>query len=109
MIKTLSHIFVSAAQLTAGLLIVIALGPVTFRCPAAEPVVTDIGPNHKTFQRVTQEALPNGKVRNRSSGFTAMASGLHYMTQEGQWAESQEIIELFQDGAIARQGQIQAI
>jgi len=77
-----------------------------FLATAAEPVVTEIGPHHKTFQRSTQEILSNGKVRNRVSGYTSMAAGLHYLTPEGQWAEAQEVIEMFQDGAIARQGQI---
>jgi len=37
-----------------------------------------------------------------------LATGLHYQ-RDGQWVDSKEEIELFQDGAIARQGQHQVI
>jgi hypothetical protein len=73
-----------------------------------EPTVTERGPHHRVWERSVQENWPGGKVVTRKSGYTEIAVGMHYW-KDGQWLESKELIELFQDGAIARQGQIQAI
>jgi hypothetical protein len=60
------------------------------------PVILDVGPHHKT-------------VQSESGGaYTALADGMHY-ENNGQWVDSKEEIELFQDGAMARQGQHKAV
>jgi hypothetical protein len=38
-----------------------------------------------------------------------VGSGLNYLKENGQWLPSREVIEIFQDGAVARQGQHQVI
>ncbi len=73
-----------------------------------EPVVVERGPHYRVWQRTTKEMLANGGVVTRRSGYTELAVGMHYL-KDGLWTESKEEIELFQDGAIARQGQIHVI
>jgi hypothetical protein len=72
------------------------------------PVVAERGPHHRVMQRTLVETLPHGRTRNKVSSYTELATGMHYW-QDGQWAESREEIELFQDGAIARHAQHQVI
>ena len=73
-----------------------------------EPSVSEIGPHHRVMQRTTSETLPNGRVRTRTSSYTELAVGMHFL-KDGQWQESREVIELFQDGAVARSGAHQVI
>jgi len=79
------HLFVlvSALYLVAS--------PILYAAPNAEPAVLERGAHHKVIQSES------------GATYTAMADGMHYQS-DGQWAESREEIELFQDGAIARQG-----
>ena len=63
----------------------------------------DRGPNHKTWERVISETLPNGKTVTRKSSYVELATGMHYL-KDGQWAESKELIEIVPDGGVARQG-----
>src|SRR6266542_4257699 len=73
-----------------------------------DPVVVERGLNYRIWQRKVDETLANGSVVTRQSGYTEIAVGMHYL-RDGAWTESKEEIELFQDGAIARQGQVQVI
>ena len=57
-----------------------------------EGLVIERGPHHKIIQLESGQRV------------TALADGMHY-DNGGQWAESREEIELFQDGALARRGQ----
>src|SRR5881397_166981 len=75
---------------------------------SSEPVVIERGPHHRVWQRTVQETLADGSTLTRQSGYTEIAVGMHYI-KDGLWTESKEEIELFQDGAVARQGQIQVI
>jgi len=52
---------------------------------------------------------PDGQVVPHVSQYTELASGLHYKNQAGQWVETQEKIEVFPGGAVARQGPQQVI
>src|SRR5262245_42678508 len=80
----------------------------TPKAVSAEPVVVERGQHYRIWQRTVQETLANGDIVTRQSGYTELAVGMHYV-KNGLWTESKEEIELFQDGAIARQGQIQVI
>ena len=72
------------------------------------PAVVERGPNHRVWQRTITSVLPNGRVAERKSSYTELATGLHYW-KDGQWAESKEEIEIFQGAAAARQGPHQVI
>ena len=73
--------------------------------PAA---IIDRGPHHAVHAWETEHQWPDGSMTTMPHRVTEMASGMHYL-KDGQWTLSKEIIEIFQDGAIARQGQHQVI
>src|SRR5437867_4372416 len=77
---------------------------------AASPdlVVVDRGQNYRVWQRTITETLPDGETIQRRGGYVELSPGVHYL-KEGSWAETKELIEIFQDGAIARQGPHQVI
>ena len=71
--------------------------------------VIEAGLNHRVWQRVEWQTLPTGKRIPRFHRYTELASGLHYIDDTGQYAESKEIIEGFPGGAVARYGQTKVI
>lgn len=74
----------------------------------AELVITERGPHHRVIERMIPEVQPDGRVRERKSSYTELATGLHYL-KDGKWEESREEIEIFNGAAVARQGQHQVI
>ena len=76
---------------------------------ATEYRVVDIGANHRVWQRETYEAGPNGQIMTHIHTYHELASGLNYQDANGQWQESQELIEAFPNGAVARKGAYQVI
>lgn len=82
-----------------------------FALPApTEYRVVDRGANHRVWQRETYEQSPDGKIVTHVHSYTELATGLHYRdASTGQWVESQELIEPFSGGAVARYGQHQVI
>ncbi|HEY4414521.1 MAG TPA: hypothetical protein VGO57_02425, partial [Verrucomicrobiae bacterium] len=80
------------------------------KLPAAtEYRVVDLGANHRVWQRETYEQGPGGKVMTHVHSYTELASGMNYQDASGQWQESQELIEAFATGAVARKGAYQVI
>jgi parallel beta-helix repeat protein len=76
---------------------------------ATEYRVVDQGANHRVWQWETDEKLPDGTIIPHVHSYTELASGLNYQDTNGVWVESQELIEAFPAGAVARQGQYQVI
>jgi len=76
---------------------------------ATEYRVVDIGANHRVWQRETYEAGPNGQIMTHIHTYHELASGMNYKDASGQWQESQELIEAFPNGAVARKGAYQVI
>ena len=85
-----------------------AVGPTTLP-KATEYRVVDRGPNHRVWQRETYEAGPKGLIIPHVHKYMELATGMHYKNGLGEWIESKELIEPFNGGAIARQGQYQVI
>jgi hypothetical protein len=72
--------------------------------------IAERGPNHRVWQHVGSWTNELGVVTYATNSYTELATGMHYQDPKtGQWLESQEVIEGFPGGAIARQGQIQMI
>jgi hypothetical protein len=72
--------------------------------------VVERGPNHRVFQQVVSSTDARGRVLYTTNSYTELSSGMHFQDpRSGQWIESQEVIESFPGGAIARQGQVQMI
>src|SRR5689334_20970033 len=72
------------------------------------PVVTTKGPHHRIWQHRERKLLPKGRIIEEVKGYIEIANGLHYQ-KDGQWVETQELFELFENGAIARQGPYQVV
>src|SRR5438093_4022161 len=89
-------------------LLAVPAGAQPLKVVSSDPVVVERGPHYRVWQRTVLETLADGSTLTRQSGYTEIAVGMHYI-KDGLWTESKEEIELFQDGAIARQGQIQVI
>src|SRR5687767_14601811 len=85
----MKHTFVRAIALPACGLILAGL---TLNSAEIAPAVLERGPHHKVLETASGGA------------YTVLADGMHYES-DGQLLESKEEIELFQDGAMARQGQ----
>ena len=76
----------------------------------SEYQVVERGPHHRVWQRVASFTDAQGQVSYATNSYTELASGMHYQDpKSGQWVESQEVIESFPGGAIARHGQHQVI
>ena len=67
--------------------------------------VTQRDGNSRVWQKTSIELLPSGQTVSQLHQYTELATGMHYQNAKGQWVESQELIEAFPGGAIARQGQ----
>src|SRR5579859_6320069 len=80
--------------------------PINLPAPTAYRVV-DIGANHQIWQRETYAQAPNGKIVTHVHKYTELATGMHYKNADGQWVDSQELIEPSPNGAIANRGQYQ--
>jgi hypothetical protein len=74
-----------------------------------DPIVVERGPHHRVIERTITEKLPDGTVAERKSSYTELATGLHYLSERGEWLDSKEEIEIFQGAAVARRGQHQVI
>ncbi len=70
--------------------------------------VTDIGPFYRVLQRtVSVTNSLTGQVAEQVEGWTELGDGMNYWTN-GQWAESQDLIEVKATGAAAVHGQMTA-
>ena len=70
-------------------------------------VVAERGAHHRIWQRERLVTLPDGRTVNRPTGFTELATGLHYF-ENGAWRESRAEFEITPTGAAATRGLHQA-
>ena len=76
---------------------------------SGQAVLTERGPHHALWSRLSQYVNSYGDVVTRSNDFVALATGMHFL-KDGAWTESREEIEILPSGyAVARQGQHQVI
>jgi hypothetical protein len=75
---------------------------------AAEPTIVAKGPHHRTWQTTREVLAPDGSARTVTSSYVELQGGLHRRTEQG-WTETNPRLELFQDGAVARELQYSAI
>gem|GEM_PF-1653953 len=66
------------------------------------------GPHHRVWERIEYEPAPDGRQVPRPHRYVELATGMHYWS-DGQWKESQELIEAYLGGAVARHGQHKVI
>ena len=101
------RILFSIILLGAMSVVPLSAEPPTFLA-TSDPTVAELGPHHRVWQRTSQFRTSSGKIVTRTNSYVELATGLHYQ-KDGQWLESKEAIDLFEGGAIARQGQHQVI
>src|SRR5882724_190789 len=68
--------------------------------------ITELGPNHQVWQRVTPQTNDAGEVTYQTNSFTEMATGMHHLIN-GQWVDSSEAIQITADGGVANNCQHQ--
>lgn len=65
--------------------------------------VAERGPHHRVWATTLAVTNRSGAVSYRTNRYTELATGLHYR-EDGQWKETQPVIEPFPGGAVARRG-----
>src|SRR6266704_3878510 len=114
LMKTLaiaSPVILGALTCFAGLLSPVALvvlSPIATTNSATLRAL-DRGPHHTVYEHILFDTNDVGQITASTNHYTELATGLNFQNDTGQWIESKEIIELFTDGAIARQGQTRVI
>ena len=92
-----------------GLAVLGARAQATDSSNSTPAVVVDAGANHRLWQYETYEPMPNGKTFTRLHQYLELSSGLNFLDANGEWTPSEEKIELFSGGALARHGQYKVI
>ncbi len=67
------------------------------------------GEDFAIYSSTVQSLDPDGKTSTRTNRFTLMENALNYQDDSGQWVQSDDLIESFPDGAIARRGPNKAV
>lgn len=90
---------------THAVLLCLCLGAATF---LHSQTITDRGPHHRTLQIAKEVRSVDGRVRMETNSIIELQGGMHRLTEQG-WVETKPHIEVFRDGAVARNLQYQAI
>jgi hypothetical protein len=84
--------------------VVVAQSPVKDGASAGVPFsIVERGPHHRTWARVSEFKLRDDKVFYKTNSYVELATGMHYF-ENGQWLDTQELIEPVEGGAIAQRG-----
>ncbi len=76
----------------------------------APETIIERGPHHRIIETLTPQLNYFGKANYHTNRVIALGGGMNYWDAgTGQWLETRELFELFEGGAIARQGQTQVI
>src|SRR4051812_40565153 len=59
------------------------------------------GLNHRVWEKLKTHVLPSGRVITNKETVYELASGMHYIADNGELTDSQELIEIAQGGAFA--------
>lgn len=67
---------------------------------STEPVVTDVGPNHRRWTRQQVLQLPDGRTRTNVTSYVELESGLHrWDAATGQYVATDPGLEILPDGS----------
>jgi len=72
------------------------------------PAITELGPHHRVWEWTSRLDDGQGGWIESKHSYTELAAGMHY-NQGEQWFETKERIQLFQKGAVAREGPCKVI
>jgi hypothetical protein len=70
--------------------------------------VLERGEDFAVHRSIATLSDASGNVTYRTNQFTLLENGLHYF-EDGQWKQSEDLVESFPDGAVARRGPHKAI
>src|SRR6185436_3578196 len=73
------------------------------------PLIVGRGPNHRVWNRTVTDTLPNGQTLQRITSFTEIGSGLHKLSETGEWIDANDTIEIINGAGVARGGQAHVI
>ena len=76
--------------------------------PNQDYTVIDRGQDFAVYRRTPMLTNDTGLIGAQTNEFTVLDHGMNYL-QNGEWHESQDLVESFADGAIARYGAYQTI
>jgi hypothetical protein len=65
--------------------------------------IVDRGEDFANYQNVLTVTNQAGEASYQTNRYTALENGLHYL-ENGEWKLSEDLVESFQDGAIAQRG-----
>ncbi|MEI6782130.1 MAG: hypothetical protein WCQ21_14555 [Verrucomicrobiota bacterium] len=82
--------------------------PVAADSAAADYTVIERGPHHRVMAKVTWQTDALGRVMAYTNSYTELLGGMHYL-KDGEWVESQDLIEGYPGGAVARHGPVNVI
>src|SRR5437868_11128076 len=82
---------------SSGLLLADVVKP----APAADSQIVEKGPHHRVWSRTVQDRAPDGKLISRVSQVTELASGMHRLTEQGEWVTASDELTLVDGGAAA--------
>lgn len=72
--------------------------------------IVERGQDFAVYQRLTTVTNVEGLVRFQTNQFCLLENGVHWLDRaSGEWQPSQDLIESFPEGAIARYGPVRAI
>lgn len=100
-----------ACRMGAAILLIQIVGPIGGRAQNADAkegagyAISERGPHHRTWSRVTEQPVRDGKVIRQTNSYVELATGMHYW-EDGRWNDSEEVIEPAPGGAEARRGPI---
>jgi len=107
--KTASLTLLCVASAMTVLHAQVAGPPTNPPAPAATPFrVIERGPNHRILQREDYALGSDGQVVTNQHSYTELKTGMHHL-ENGQYVESQELIEPCATGAIAQHGQTRVL
>lgn len=87
-----------------------AVSPPDPGAAASDLQIVERGRDFAVYQRACGVTNSDGTISWRTSRFTLLENGLHYLDREtDDWQRSQDVIESFPEGAIARYGPVRAI
>ncbi|MBI3192263.1 MAG: hypothetical protein HYZ36_06310, partial [Pedosphaera parvula] len=66
--------------------------------------VVERGPHHKEIETTREVLDKEGKLVTKVARYILLQNGLHYQNEQGEWVESQELIQAHPDGATAIHG-----
>ena len=84
------------------------LGQVSSAQIANDYAIGERGENFAVYAKTTASTNQEGRVASITNQFTLLENALHYRDESGEWQGSEDLVESFEGGAVARRGPVKA-